>query len=139
MNPGENTQVVREMYAAFGRGDAGAIVDRVSDDVVWQGVVGAGKHVPTSGERRGKAAVTEFFQQVADAIAFETFEPKKFIAQDDTVVAVGRYVGRAKGGGRFASDWVMVFTLRDGKVTRFQEFTDSSAINEAFAGVVAGG
>jgi uncharacterized protein len=132
MNPGENTRVARAMYDAFGWGDIQAIVDQVSDDVVWQGVVGAGKHVPTSGERRGKAQVTKFFRQVAGTVTFERFEPKTFVAQNDVVVALGHYAGVVKGGGRLESDWAMVFTLRDGKVVRFQEFTDSAAINEAY-------
>jgi ketosteroid isomerase-like protein len=36
------------------------------------------------------------------------------------------------GHGRFVSDWVMVFTLRNGKVVSFQEFTDSAAIDRAY-------
>jgi ketosteroid isomerase-like protein len=31
------------------------------------------------------------------------------------------------------SDFAMVFTLRNGKVTHFQEFCDSAAINAAYA------
>jgi hypothetical protein len=33
----------------------------------------------------------------------------------------------------FDSDFAMVFTLRNGKVTHFQEFCDSAAINAAYA------
>jgi len=36
-------------------------------------------------------------------------------------------------GGSFDSDFAMVFTLRDGKVVRFQEFSESAAINAAYA------
>jgi ketosteroid isomerase-like protein len=32
----------------------------------------------------------------------------------------------------FKSDFAMVFTLRNGKVIRFQEFCNSAAINDAY-------
>jgi hypothetical protein len=63
--------------------DVQGILDRLDDGIVWKGVYGAGAHVPTAGERRGKA-------------------------QD-------------------SADFAMVFTMRSGKVTAFQEFTDSAS------------
>ena len=33
----------------------------------------------------------------------------------------------------FDADFAMVFTLKDGKVVRFREFTDSAGVNAAFA------
>ena len=63
------------------------------------------------GQRRDKAAIAEFFKQVAEHVKFSTFEPKEFVA----------------------TDFGMVFTLRDGKVVHFQEFTDSAAVNAAYA------
>ena len=33
----------------------------------------------------------------------------------------------------FDSDFAMVFTLRNGKIRRFQEFCDSAAVDEAYA------
>ena len=35
------------------------------------------------------------------------------------------------------ADFVMVFTVRNGKITQFQEFLDSAALNAAFAGAGA--
>ena len=75
MQEAENTKVVQDAYAAFGRGDVEGILDRLDDDVVWRGVYGAGAHVPTAGERRGKAQVGEFFKQVAQNVSFSRFEP----------------------------------------------------------------
>ncbi len=87
-----------------------------------------------AGEREGKAKVAEFFELVAEFERFEQFEPREFVAQGDKVVAIGHYRAVTKPTGRrFESDFVMVFTLRGGKVARFQEFTDSAGINAAFA------
>ena len=136
MQESQNTKIVQDAYAAFGRGDVPAILAHLADDVVWVPVYGAGPEVPTAGERRGKAAVGEFFHRVAANVHFSRFEPREFVATGDTVVALGHYAATTPRGGRFASDFAMAFTLRNGKVTRFQEFCDSAAINAAY-GVTA--
>ena len=133
MEEARNTKVVQEAYAAFSRGDIQTLLSKFADDIVWTAVYGAGSHVPTAGERRGRAAVAEFFKQVAENINFSRFEPKEFIATGDTVVALGHYTATTPMKKSFDSDFAMVFTLRNGQVTRFQEFCNSTAINAAYA------
>lgn len=137
MQEAQNTKVVQDAYAAFGRGDIPALLSTLADDIVWTGVYGTGPHVPTAGERRGKAAVAEFFKQVAENITFSRFEPKEFVATGDKVVALGHYTATTPTKRGFDSDFAMVFTLRNGKVVRFQEFCDSAAINAAYDGRAA--
>ena len=136
MSESQNTQTVKDAYAAFLRGDVNAILDMLADEVEWEGVKGGEGVVPQAGLRRGKPAIAQFFSQVGANIAFDTFEPREFVAQGDHVVAIGSYSGKAiPTGGTMASDWVMVFNFRDGKIARFREFTDSAQLVRAFAGV----
>ena len=129
----QNVQVVQQAYAAFGRGDVDGILDVCADNVVWEGVIGASANVPHAGIRHGKAEVREFFQQVAESITFQRFEPREFIAQGDRVVVLGSYAGTANPTGKtMESDWVMVFRLNGGKVSEFREFTDSAKLNAAY-------
>ena len=129
----ENTKVVQAAYAAFGRGDIPALLGYLTDDIHWRPVIGTAGHVPFSGERTGKPAVAEFFARVAESEEFQQFEPREFVAQGDTVVAIGHYRAVTKATGRgFESDFVMVFTFRNGKIATFREFTDSAGINAAF-------
>ena len=51
MQEAQNTRVVQDAYAAFGRGDVQGILDRLDDSIVCKGVYGAGSHVP--GARSG--------------------------------------------------------------------------------------
>jgi ketosteroid isomerase-like protein len=132
MQEAKNVEVVQQAYAAFGRGDVGAILNLLDESVVWQGVYGAASYVPSSGVRRGKAQVAEFFKQVAESVQFSRFDPQEFVATGDTVVALGHYTAQVVGGKGFDADFAMVFQLRDGKVTRFQEFTDIAALNQAY-------
>lgn len=133
MNESQNTQVVQDAYAAFGRGDVQALLAQLDDSITWQPVTGAGTHVPTAGLRKGKAAVGEFFKTLAQSITFSAFEPREFVAQGDKVVALGHYSGKSISTGRtFDADWVMIFTVKNGKVVDFKEFTDSAQLNAAF-------
>ena len=134
MSEAENTRVVHDAYAAFGRGDIPALLGYFTDDIQWQPVIGTATHVPFAGARTGKTAVAEFFKQVSETEDFEQFEPREFVAQGDKVVAIGHYRARTRATGRtFDSPFAMVFTFRNGKVAAFREFTDSAAINAAFA------
>lgn len=133
MSSQENTRIVQDAYAAFSRGDTKALLGAMSDDIDWHGVIGAGTHVPMAGRRNGHAQVGAFFQQVAENIDFSRFEPREFVAERDKVVCLGHYSGKARKTGReFASDFVMVFTVRNGKVVAFREYMDAASINAAF-------
>ena len=128
-----NTKLVQAGYAAFASGNIPALLDLLDDSIVWQGVVGSGQHVATSGVRQGKQAVADFFSAIAEHQTFHAFEPRQFIAQGDTVVVLGHYdVTHNTTSGRVDSDWVMVFKVANGKITRFQEFSDSAAVNAAW-------
>ena len=138
MQEAQNTKTVKDMYAAFGRGDAQGVLAHVDERVIWRPIMGAASFVPTAGERRGKAAAAEFFRILYETISFQEFQPKEFIAQDETVVALGTYAGTPTAGGpQFRSPWAMVFTFRDGKVIEFREYTDSAALNASFQGAAA--
>ena len=134
MQEAQNTKVVQDAYAAFGRGDIPALLGYMTDDVSGSRVIGTSAQVPFSGRRQGKAAVAEFFKIVSESEDFHQFEPREFVAQGDKVVAIGHYEATSKSTHKsFAADFVMVFALRNGKVYEFREFTDSAGINASFA------
>jgi uncharacterized protein len=133
MQETQNTKLIQDAYGDFGRGDVASLIARLDAGVVWHAVIGASPKVPTAGVRKGPAAVAEFFETLAQSIAFTRFEPREFIAQGNKVVVLGFYSGSSISTGRaFASEWVMVFTVKNGKVTGFKEFTDSAQLNAAF-------
>ena len=134
MQEAQNTKVVQDIYAAFGRGDVHALLGLLDDTITWKPIQGAGTHVPTAGTRRGKAEVAEFFRLLAEGTTFEVFATRELVAERDKVVALGHYVGVSKKTGRrFVSNWAMIFTVRGGTVVDFEELCDSAAINAAWA------
>ena len=62
----------------------------------------------------------------------EEFTPEQFVARDDQVIVFGHERMRTRAGGRvYGTDWVHVFTMRDGKIVGFREYTDTATIVEA--------
>jgi uncharacterized protein len=103
----QNTQIVKDAYAAFQRGDVPGVLATLDDGVQWEAVIGTEGIVPTAGVRHGRTGVGQFFQQLADNIVFEAFEPREFIAQGDQVAVIGRYKGNAKTTGKtWDAEWV---------------------------------
>lgn len=132
MSEQDNTQIVKEAYAAFKRGDIPAILNMLADDVKWL-LPGPTDLVPVAGMRHGREEVGQFFSTLDESQEAKEFEPQEFIAQDDKVVVLGRYTWRVKSTGReFSSDWAHAFTLRDSKVVGFQEYYDTNACADAF-------
>ena len=132
MNEQRNTEIVKQAYDNFKRGDIESVLGLMSNDIDWR--LPAVEGMPQSGERRGINQVGEFFSLLAETQEFSEFEPREFIAQGDRVVALGNYRWMAKPTGReFSSNFVHVFTLSDGKVTGFDEYFDTAVAAAAFS------
>jgi uncharacterized protein len=127
----ENTGLVQQAYDYFLSGDIPAVLELLSEDVEW--VVPEVGGVPGRGNWHGREQVGQFFQTLDDTQGARQFEPREFVAQDGKVVALGHYVWHVRSTGReWESDFVHVFSVHDGKITRFQEYTDTAALAEAF-------
>jgi uncharacterized protein len=127
-----NITLVQSLYAAFLEGRIDTLVSALAPDVDWQSV-GRSKDYPLFGPRKGADAVRDFLRQVAELEEFSEFSPREFYGEGDRVFALGDYAGKVKKTGRtFASEWVHVFTIRNGKVTRFREHTDTAQFAEAY-------
>jgi ketosteroid isomerase-like protein len=57
--------------------------------------------------------------------------PEQYVADGDTVVALGRLTWKHKGTGAPASvKMAQVWTFRDGKATTFRQHTDTARVRE---------
>jgi uncharacterized protein len=127
----ENVTLVRNLYAAFSRGDVAALLSAVSPNVEW----GEPENPfnPSAGTRRGSAGVLEWLRLGKDAEEVLALEPQAFIAQGDQVVVVGHTSCRVRRTGKiYSTDFAHVVTITHGKVERFREFFDTFAAAEAF-------
>ena len=135
MNEQENVQVIKQMFAAFGQGDIPTILGILAEDVDYQSPVTRTEPVEISWARprHSREEVALHFKELAEKVQPEPLEPLEFTAQGDRVVVEGRNRGTVRSTGRtYEHDWVMVFTLRDGKIRRFRHYYDTADIMVAF-------
>ena len=131
MSEEENTRLVQQAYRDFQNGDIKGVLGSLSEDVEW--VTPRLEGVPVGGTYHGVDEVGRFFSSLGDAQEPRHFEPKEFVAQGEKVVALGYYAWHVEATGReWESDFAHVFSVRDGKIARFQEYTDTAAIADAF-------
>jgi uncharacterized protein len=130
MSVQENVQIVKEAYAAFGRGDMQGLLALFAEDIEW---ISPGEGLPLAGTYRGLTGVADFFQKISEMLEFSLFEPREFVAQGDRVLVVGFDRGGVKATNRtFEGHWVMAFTVRDGKVTNVREYIDTLTLARGF-------
>lgn len=118
--------IVKAAYEAFGRGDIPAILDLVADTVDWN--MPGPSSLPYTGRRTTKEEVKRFFAEVAELDDIQKFEPREFIDAGPHVTVLGweRFISRADGKV-VETEWIHVFTVIDGKVTRWQGIYDTAA------------
>ncbi|MGZ8379712.1 MAG: nuclear transport factor 2 family protein [Gemmatirosa sp.] len=127
----DNTQVVQRAIGCFQRGDIPALLEMMTDDIDWS--IPVVEHVPFSGPRQGRAAVARFFEDLGRHQRARQFEPRQFVAQGDIVVVLGHYAWDVTTTGRsWDADYAHVFTVRDGRVSRFHEYMDTALAAAAF-------
>ena len=72
--------------------------------------------------------VGEFFSAITKVEDVTLFEPQEFIEAGDSVTVLGYLEAFALDTKqKFQTEWVHVFTVRDGKITRWRGFTNSAA------------
>ncbi len=122
---GENLQVIQSLYAAVAAGDGGAVIAALDPHIVWNEaenfVYAAGN--PYVGPQRVAEGVLGRLGVEWDGFAVV---PHQFVSDGDTVVALGRYRGTFKAN-RVPVDaqFVHVWTVRNGRITAFQQYTDT--------------
>lgn len=131
MNSQENKQLVMQGYQKFQNKDIGGLLELFADDIEWIGA--ETEELPFAGSYHGKDAVAQYFAQLDQAQEAQQFAPKDCIAEGDRVVVTGQSRWTVKSTGQaYDNQWVHVFTLRDGKVARFEQYNDTAAAAKAF-------
>ena len=132
MSPESNIEFVKDLFAAFGRGDIDYVIDAHADDIVSESPVSRTSTLSWAGTRTGRRELVEYFETMAAHVHPEAFRDVVFTASGDRVVVEGSNAGTVVATGeRYDHEWVMVFTIRDGKVVRFRHFYDPRDIEMA--------
>ena len=126
-----NLQIVQDAYGKFAVGDIPGLIGLLSNDVHWQ--VPEIENAKFGGKHHGHAGVGAFFGALVADENITVFEPQEFICEGDKVVALGKSASTVHSTGKsYETDWVHIFTVNDGKITKFHEFFDNAAATRAF-------
>jgi len=129
MNVQENVQIVKDAFAAIGRGDMQGLLALSAEDIEW---IIPGEDWPLAGTRRGHAGLADLFQTQSESMETTFMEPREFVAQGDRVLVVGFARGRVKATNKtWEDDWVFAITVRNGKLTSIREYIDTQALARA--------
>lgn len=121
---------VQSLYAAFGKMDLPAFLALLSPSVEWRFVGAPGLAYTRSAQ--GRDGVQAWLGDVIEADDIQAFEPREFFAGDTHITVLGWERTRARPTGReFECEWVHVFEVAGGMVTRFVGLYDSARVAAA--------
>jgi ketosteroid isomerase-like protein len=127
-----NASVIEAVYAAFAKRDIPAVLALFHDDVVWV----AANHSPLADESpyEGKGRVRDgVFSRMGERFTrFSVRVSELFEARGGRVVMLGLYEGLFRDGKTpIDAEVAHVWTLVDGRVTKFQQYTDTFQLSVA--------
>ncbi|WP_312418410.1 nuclear transport factor 2 family protein [Shinella sp.] len=125
----QNRALAQPLYAGFAAGDVPAVLSTMATDIEWTEAEG----YPYAGTFIGPDAVVEaVFVKLATEWEGYQAVPDQFVAEKDTVVALGHYSGTYRATGRsFRAPFAHVWTVRDGKLSKFVQYTDTVVVQRA--------
>jgi ketosteroid isomerase-like protein len=129
---GNNVDIVKNLYAAFGRGDVPRVLGGFDPAIQWNEAESF--RYADGNPYKGPDAIAQgVFQRCVTDIDGFTVAPENIIDGGDVVVVEGRYQGTLKSTGtRLNAQFAHVWRLRDGKVVQFQQYTDTKQWAQAF-------
>lgn len=122
-------QTIKDHYAASARGDLDGMIAPFAPDVEWTEMAG----FPYAGTYVGPQAIVDgVFGRIKAEWDDYQATPDAYVCDGDHVVAFGVYSGTYRATGsymeaRFTHHW----TLRDGLVTRFEQYADTHLVRQA--------
>jgi ketosteroid isomerase-like protein len=129
MSTQENIQVVKDFFAAMGRGDEPGLLALSAEDIEW---IIPGDGWPLAGTHRGHAGLANVLKKASEAVETSYPKPPEYVAQGDRVLVIGLAEGKIKATNKaFEDHWVFAITVRDGKLTNIREYIDTQALARA--------
>jgi uncharacterized protein len=128
MSTQDNARIVKEFFAAVGRGDRQGLLALAAEDIEW---IIPGEDWPLAGTYRGHAGLANLLETASKQMETST-EPREYVAQGDRVLVIGFAKGKVKATNRtFEDNWVFAITVRNGKLTNIREYIDTQALARA--------
>src|SRR6478735_628202 len=118
----ENVEIIRRSVEVFGTGDLDRwLSEFVDPEVVWRTSV----EDPDAAVHRGRDALSRYVDKWMESFDGLTAHAEEYLDAGDRVLVWTRWTGRGRGSG-VPADWhlAIVYTLRDGRIVRGDEYFD---------------
>lgn len=121
--------LVQRLYDAFAQRDWATIRELFAPDIEWiqnEGFPGGGRHIGTD------AVLNTVFAKFRDEWDSWRAVVTEWLDAGDAIVALGEYRGTHRATGKIAvAAFAHVYEVREGRITRFRQFTDTAKIRDA--------
>jgi ketosteroid isomerase-like protein len=118
-------EIVKSFYAALGSGNRLAALNLAAPCIQWTKVFPG-----YAGKWSGPDAVRQnLFERLSKEWDDYRVAPKSFVAENTIVVVFGSYTGVYKRNGKsLIAPFVHRWEVIDGKITNFQQYTDTASV-----------
>jgi ketosteroid isomerase-like protein len=133
----ENVERIKSLYEAFARGDIGAVLGVLDAQIIWNEAENL-RYADGNPYVGPQAVLMGVFARIGAEWEGFSATPEDLLGSGDKVVGMGRYRGMFKATSKRAdAQFVHVFQFRDGKVVRFQQYTDTAQFRDVMGGASA--
>lgn len=123
-----NKEIVTTFYKSFKNNDRHTFFQLCDKNLEWISMDG----MPSGGTYVGINSVfDDYFPSMLSNFKEFHAEPKEFLSIENTVIVFGRYYGISKSNKKFDVPFSHVYALKDGKISKFQQFTDTKKIQDS--------
>lgn len=129
----QNVDIVRGMYESFEKGDVPGVVSELDQNVEWneaENFIYADRN-PYVGPQ---AVLEGVFMRLGTDWENFTVKTEEWLDAGNRLVVLGIYAGTHKGtGNRVRAQFAHIWSLKEGRVVRFQQYTDTKQFADAIA------
>ncbi len=122
-------EIVKSLYAAFASRDRHRILQILDPQIEWiqnEGFPNGGRHVGVN------TVLNEVFKKLRMDWDVWQAVVEEFLDAGDTIIALGEYHGTHKITGKSTkAAFAHVYRVQEGRVVKFQQYTDTLKVAEA--------
>lgn len=131
MNEQQNVAILQKAFAAFGRGDIDGILEACADDAEFH--LAGPPTIPFAGTKKGKGEIRTYFETLIGTQQDANLRIDEFVAQNNTVVAIGHYSAKIKATGKpIDTPLALSYHMQDGKIKEHRVFGDTAALADGY-------
>lgn len=117
---------VKTLYAGFAEGDMAKVTGAMAPDIVWNEAEG-NPYQDKNPYVGADAIMSGLFSRLGGDWDGFTATPEDYVVEHDRVIVFGRYTGTYKATGKaLDAPFVHAWTVKDGNITAFQQYTDTA-------------